>query len=226
MSEFSLSSMEEAEYVVNLPYHLAEAGMIDDLHDVLIDFDFLEYKISNLSPQSAIEDYDLATCSDIKISENKKSNLKLIQGSIRLSTCVLERDKTQLVEQISARLLDYKNLEILDFINQAVKTKNRPWLKPLNSVLSQPTDSLVRTIVGHLEPVRTLAITPDDKWIISGAGIGLNSKDNSIKIWNLETGKEQMTLNGHDSMVRVMVLPNLLCQNTTKFSICRIKNTT
>ncbi len=51
--------------------------------------------------------------------------------------------------------------------------------------------------------VTTLAITPDDKYLISG------SDDQTIKIWNLETRKELFTLKGHeDSVNTISITPD------------------
>ena len=38
-------------------------------------------------------------------------------------------------------------------------------------------------------------MTPDGKHVVSG------SSDNTIKVWNLDTGKEERTLEGHSSYV-------------------------
>jgi WD40 repeat protein len=43
--------------------------------------------------------------------------------------------------------------------------------------------------------VTSIAFSKDDKYIISG------SEDKSIKIWELETGNEIKTLNGHSDWV-------------------------
>ncbi len=44
---------------------------------------------------------------------------------------------------------------------------------------------------GHSEPVRSVAFSPDGKWVATG------SNDNTAKIWNTETGETTMTLEGH-----------------------------
>ena len=78
MSEFKNLSSEEAEYVLNLAYHLAAAGMVDELYELLTECDFLEHKVSSLTAQSLIEDYELAIAADIQIDEHKKETLRLI----------------------------------------------------------------------------------------------------------------------------------------------------
>lgn len=59
MSEFENLSPEDAEYILNLPYHLASGNMADDLCELLTEFEFLLHKVSTLDPQQLIEDYEL-----------------------------------------------------------------------------------------------------------------------------------------------------------------------
>ncbi|MCC5639986.1 serine/threonine protein kinase [Nostoc sp. CHAB 5844] len=54
---------------------------------------------------------------------------------------------------------------------------------------------LAKTILGHLNYVKTLTITQDGKTLISG------SSDKTIKIWNLADGSLIRTLSGHNSGV-------------------------
>ncbi|MEZ2286042.1 protein kinase [Microcoleus sp.] len=55
--------------------------------------------------------------------------------------------------------------------------------------------SLVKTLTGHSDWVRSVAISPDGQTLVSGGG------DNTIKIWNLATGNLIRTLSGHSSTV-------------------------
>jgi WD40 repeat protein len=75
--------------------------------------------------------------------------------------------------------------------------------RPLFAVLSPPplASSLVNALAavtgpslilrGHTHRVRTVAFSPDDQWIASG-GV-----DQTVKIWNANTGQELHTLRGH-----------------------------
>jgi APAF-1 helical domain len=60
MSTFNRLPTEDIEYLLNLPQHLGIAGMTSELNDLLTEFEFLEYKISVSTPQSLIEDYNMA----------------------------------------------------------------------------------------------------------------------------------------------------------------------
>ena len=51
------------------------------------------------------------------------------------------------------------------------------------------------TLKGHIKGVRSVAFSPDGKTLASG------SYDNTIKLWDVGTGKEKSTLRGHTKIV-------------------------
>ena len=66
---------------------------------------------------------------------------------------------------------------------------------------AQQLELVVQT--GHSSPVWSVAFSPDGKQIASG------SEDNSIKLWNSETGQEIRTFSGHfDSVFSVSFSPD------------------
>ena len=62
----------------------------------------------------------------------------------------------------------------------------------------------MNTLNGHTGPVRSAAYSPDGLKIVSG------SHDNSIKIWDADTGLLLNTLNGHTSWVLSVAYSNLI----------------
>jgi WD40 repeat protein len=50
---------------------------------------------------------------------------------------------------------------------------------------------LEQTLTGHKLYVRSVAFSPDGRWLASG------SNDNNIKVWDLASGKAKQELNGH-----------------------------
>jgi WD40 repeat protein len=56
-------------------------------------------------------------------------------------------------------------------------------------------DDPLRTLRGHEEAVKAVAVSPDGKIVASG------SADNTVKLWNLQTGEVIATLTGHSKAV-------------------------
>ncbi len=55
----------------------------------------------------------------------------------------------------------------------------------------KPLPVLERTLLGHQDWVKSVAVSPDGSWAVSG------SFDTTLKIWDLNSGKCQATLEGH-----------------------------
>ena len=164
------------------------------------DFGFMQMKLEALGVQVLIDDYDFARISDVLLSEEQSQTLRLIQGAIRKSAHILEKDKTQLAEQLLGRLLDFEIPQIQGMLEQAKESKDRPWLRPLKANLERPGEGALRTLVGHSDSVSAVAIAPDGKTAISA------SLDNTLKIWDTETGSELKTLTGHSSVVTAVAI--------------------
>lgn len=63
-----------------------------------------------------------------------------------------------------------------------------------------PQWKLSRVISGHLGWVRAVAVDPDNKYFVTGAG------DRMIKIWDLASGELKLSLTGHISTVRGLAI--------------------
>lgn len=105
MSEFKeqLEKLSQQELILALetvPGHLVQTTQGEKLYQLLTDFDFIEAKLELLAVQALIEDFDLASNSDVLLTQEQRQTLRLIQGAIRKSAHVLEKDKTQLTAQL------------------------------------------------------------------------------------------------------------------------------
>ncbi|WP_181154405.1 hypothetical protein [Nostoc sp. 'Peltigera membranacea cyanobiont' N6] len=196
----SEKSTEYEEYVLHLPYHLAMAGMANDLCELLTEFEFIKHKVSASRPQPLIEDYDLALQPSIESPEDVKNSLRLIQGAIRLSANTLLKEKTQLSGQLLGRLMSFEIPQIQLILVEAKKWKQVAWLRPLTPSLTPPVGPLIRSFFGHNSPITSLVVLPDGQQVISAA------EDFSINIWNLQTGEEIATFNRHTSYVESLAL--------------------
>ncbi|MEG4867168.1 MULTISPECIES: hypothetical protein [unclassified Microcoleus] len=117
----------------------------------LTDFGFIEAKLEFLGVQALIDDYDLARISDVLLSEEQTETLKLIQRAIRKSAHILDKDKTQLVEHLWGRLLDFEMPQIQGMLEQAKQWKDCPWLRPLKANLERPVDTPCAEATGILK---------------------------------------------------------------------------
>ncbi|HEY9637707.1 MAG TPA: serine/threonine-protein kinase [Coleofasciculaceae cyanobacterium] len=85
--------------------------------------------------------------------------------------------------------------------------KSRPLLSLISSFLSSTTPSslwesakLRRTLFGHSDVVRSVAISSDGQFLASG------SYDKTIKLWSLRTGELFNTLSGHTNRITCIAL--------------------
>lgn len=200
MSNFDDLILEDEEYVLNLPSHLVDAGMTDDLGLILTDFDFVDYKIIASEVQLLIEDYDLSIKSPSSFSENQIESLQLLQQVLQQSSRILQQDKTQLVEQLFGRLSPQKNPYLETLLIQAKASKATSWLCPIKPSLTSSQGALIRILEGHTQMITDCALSDDGK-------IGLScSRDCTLRVWNLEKGTCEHILMGHNSQINACSL--------------------
>jgi len=186
-------------YLGTLPYQYAQTQQWQKYRQLLTNFEFIEAKINHpeFGVQALIEDYDLIGAE----TDNAKA-LQLVQGALRLSAHVLREDSRQLVGQLLGRMLGFKHPEIQQLLAQANQSQT-PGLRPLTPSLTAPGGALLRTLEGHSESVRAVAVTPDGERLISG------SDDKTLKVWNLHRGELEQTFSGHsDWVIAVAVTPD------------------
>ena len=174
----------------------------DKLCQLLSNYYFIEAKINHplFGVQALIEDYDLLQDETLltEFPEDETiSSLKKIQGALRLSAHIINRDSQQLPAQLTGRLLHFHTPQINNLLQQIPTDQG---LRCLTPSLTPPGSTLIRTLEGHSDSVKAIALTPDGKTLISG------SRDNTIKIWDLGTGTEKFTLKGHSSSVNAITV--------------------
>ncbi len=127
--------------------------------------------------------------------------LNLVHGAIRLSAHVITRDPDQFASQMVGRLLPHQDLSaIKQFAERTALGAPKPWLRPLHATLHAPGGSLVRTLRGHTDAIVGVALSGDGRRAVSA------SQDRTLKVWDVETGRELRTLQGHARAVTGVAL--------------------
>jgi len=136
----------------------------------------------------------------VRAQHPDRQALDLIHGAVRLSSHVIDRDPAQFASQIVGRLLPYAQPQdaipaVQQFTSSVVRAAPRPWLRPLRPALTPPGTALVRTLAGHSSMVVGVALGRDGGRAVSA------SADRTLKVWDLERGRELRTLAGHSGPV-------------------------
>jgi len=127
--------------------------------------------------------------------------LRLIHGAVRLSSHVILKDPAQFASQVVSRLLVYQNdAAVQKFTNSLRDRAPRPWLAARWPALEPPGGALIRTLQGHSGPVYGVALSVDGRHAVSA------SRDNTLKVWDVDSGRELLTLQGHFASVNGVAL--------------------
>jgi WD40 repeat protein len=128
-------------------------------------------------------------------------NAGFAQGALRLSANVVSPNPDQFASQLVGRLLRHRDAPAIAHLVEKVSAAARkPWLRPLYPALHPPGTELVSTLEGHSGSVHGVAVTPNGRGAVSA------SSDNTLKVWDLETGCALPTLEGHSDSVGSVVV--------------------
>jgi WD40 repeat protein len=122
--------------------------------------------------------------------------LSLVHGAVRLSANVISRDPGQFASQVVGRLLPHQGVPAIErFTAKVAEGAPAPWIRPLKPALHPAGASLIRTLEGDPGVVTCMAVSPDGRRAVSA------SRDRTLKVWDLESGRELRTLKGHSYAV-------------------------
>jgi WD40 repeat protein len=172
-------------------YHLVRAERGEELRSLLLDFDWLQAKVDATDVLALIDDYDHLKREEV---------ISLIQSAIRLSAHAVILDATQLAGQLVGRLTGESQPAIRKILRQASEWDGAPWLRPVRGNLHPPGRALMRILSGHTDKISASAITPDGRRVVSG------SHDRTVRIWDLDRGRELLTFQGHESAVSSLAI--------------------
>ncbi|MEL6110598.1 MAG: NB-ARC domain-containing protein, partial [Planctomycetota bacterium] len=185
------TQLEDDGYIENhLCYHLGEAGKSDERKQLLLDYRWLQRRADS-GIASLTSDFAAANASN-------DADLKLVEDSIRLSAHVLRDDPRQLPSQLHNRLQRTSDSAIKELLGSIESNVTFPWLRSGTGTLTAPGGPLICSLSGHLGSVRAVAFSPDGRRIVSGSG------DNTLKLWDGESGQELASLRAHAGSVRAV----------------------
>jgi len=186
--------------LAELAYQQAHAGMAEHLQRTLWDYAYMVAQLEAGGIEPLIADYDLARLAEAGLSAEAQRRLGLVQAALRLSAHVVRRDAHQLPSQLTGRLLGFGEEEICGLLEAARRETSGPWLRPLRASLDGPGGALVRSLVGHLNSVTAVALTPDGQMAVSA------SRDWDLKVWDVASGMALRTLAGHFVPIHAVAL--------------------
>lgn len=178
-----------------LVYHLVEAGRMDGLIETALDLNYVAVK-TYLRGTAAVEG-DLLAAERAeqtqKGGEVGDSALRLLHRQYVNMAHLLNRARSK--DEISVTL--YSRLYQFAALNEACMAILLPKIAmlPYRPLPDLPPPALIRTLDGHDGPVRSVAYSPDGRFIVS------SSWDETIRVWEVATGKELQTLTGHSGQI-------------------------
>ena len=159
---------------------------------LLLDFHWLASKLATYGVQALIADTQLID----------DSELQQLGRALRLSAHVLARDPSELAAQLVGRLRDLRGPGTTQLLTDAANSVPADALLPRGGKHLTAPGALVATLTGHNSSVRGALLLPDGRRALSW------SDDNTLRLWDLETGATR-TFEGHNSSVRgALLLPD------------------
>lgn len=172
----------------HLTAHLAQAGQVEALHEILSDYRWLEVKVRSGDLQSLLADYDQLPALDL---------LRRVGQTLRLSAHVLVKEPKELPSQLVCRLLDTRQYAAIDRLLKGARRRGKAqgWIRPLRRSLEAPGGALLVTLEGHTDAVLKVIGLADGR-VVSA------SDDSRLRVWNPQSGKTLQILDGHKFLVR------------------------
>jgi len=183
----------------HLAGHLHDAGLGDELHDLLTDAGWIQARLSHGPVPDLIHDYRYA----------RDPLTRQILRTLRLCRTVFAADPGLVPSQLISRLAGYPDPGIAawaaSLARRPVNGHDAHGLGPVRLIRTAAPPASQRSQgrqvgAGQSGPVRTVAVTPDGARAVSGG------EDGAVRVWDLGTGQQQAALTGHTDWVRAVAV--------------------
>nr|KAG5686694.1 hypothetical protein BaRGS_013593 [Batillaria attramentaria] len=181
-----------------LPYHLLHAQLSAELkREALLNFEWILAKLCGTSLRALLEEYSTV----IQMNPDDPE-LKLISDTLHLAGRALLQEPRQLASQLVGRLEgviardaprapgDPRKYPNLLKLVEAAKESSLPVLIPNVECLTAPGGVLFDLLSGHTDEITAVSLTSDGMRALT------SSLDDTIKLWDLRTGRVVKTLEG------------------------------
>ena len=176
------SGPDDLYYFNNLAYHLQKAEQLNALEKLLLDFDWIEKKLSQTNIYSVL--------SDFSYNQPSSESVRTIHRTLTLCSHILAQYPHQLAAQILGRLGKANEEDLQQFIQNARQWEKSTWLRPERPSLTSKFSNLVNNLVGHTKDVNGVLLVPDGR-ILSW------SMDHTLRLWDLTSAQPPAVLEGH-----------------------------
>ncbi|XP_052801292.1 uncharacterized protein LOC128232006 isoform X2 [Mya arenaria] len=179
-----------------LPYHLLNSNQMQLYKsETMCNFEWVLAKLCGTSLRSLVEEYHIGL-----EAEPSDNDLKLLSDTLQLSATAVLRDPRQLAGQLVGRVQGIVNRDVpatpgdpprYPFLHGMVaqaKNTSIPALVPSIGCLTEPGGILYDLLSGHMKPITAVTTTTDAQRALTA------SEDNTLKVWDLKSGKVTSTL--------------------------------
>ncbi len=157
----------------NIGYHLQHADDLPTLRRLLLDYTWLEAKLTATDPNALIADCDLLLTDPAIV---------LIHSAVMISSHILTDQKDQLPYQLSGRLWMHKEEADIADVYRAITEKSAfMWADNLPNPPLEQAGGALKRFLSHPSQVRCVAYSPDGKYLASGSWY------ETIRIWDAQT---------------------------------------